>query len=325
MNAVSGGIMKADKETLDMIKTLMDDYKDNRRVNNMQVFEQPDTVVVRDILKKLIHIILPGYFRDRTYRFFNMESHLNVLYEDVVYNLSKQISIALRQKEENKCKTEEEVDEDARKIVLEFLKRIPVIREYTETDIEAGYLGDPAAYNYDEIVLSYPGFRAILINRIAHELYLLGVPLVPRIMTEYAHSRTGIDIHPGVTLGKYFFIDHGTGIVIGETAIIGEHVKVYQGVTIGALSTRNVEALKGKKRHPTIEDNVTIYSGASILGGETVIGEGATIGSNAFITKSVAPGAKVSIKNQELSIKDGKKEVFESSAELYDDSWFYII
>lgn len=317
--------MKTDKETLEIINNLLNDYKDDRRVNKMQIFQQPDTVVVRDILKKMIHIILPGYFRDRTYRFINMESQLNVLYEDVVYNMTKQITIALRHKNGYEEKTYEEIEDEAIDIINTFLNRIPVIREYVETDIEAGYLGDPAAYNYDEIVLSYPGFRAILINRIAHELYKLNVPLIPRIMTEYAHSRTGIDIHPGVTLGKYFFIDHGTGIVIGETAVIGEHVKVYQGVTIGALSTRNVEALKGKKRHPTIEDNVTIYSGASILGGDTIIGEGATIGSNAFITKSVEAGAKVSIKNQELAIKSGETAVFESKAELYDDSWYYII
>jgi len=317
--------MKADKEILDTIKSLTADYHDGRRVNKMQVFDQPDTVVVQDILNKLVHIILPGYFRERTYRFFNMDSQLNILYEDVVYNLSKQTAMALRQREGYADKPYEEIETETKEIIIAFLKKIPVIREYVETDIQAGYDGDPAAYNYDEIVLSYPGFRAILINRIAHELYKLNVPLIPRIMTEYAHSRTGIDIHPGVTLGKYFFIDHGTGIVIGETAIIGEHVKVYQGVTIGALSTRNVEALKGRKRHPTIEDNVTIYSGASILGGETVIGEGATIGSNAFITKSVAAGAKVSIRNQELTIKDGKKELFDTSAELYDDSWYYII
>ena len=142
--------------------------------------------------------------------------------------------------------------------------------------------GDPAAYNYNEIILCYPGLLAITTNRIAHELHLLGVPLIPRMMTEHAHSKTGIDIHPGATIGKNFFIDHGTGIVVGETTIIGDNVKVYQGVTIGALSTRGGQKLKGVKRHPTIEDNVIIYAGASILGGETVIGRGAVIGSNAF-------------------------------------------
>ena len=143
---------------------------------------------------------------------------------------------------------------------------------------------------------------AITVNRLAHELYLLNVPLIPRIMTEHAHSKTGIDIHPGATIGKYFFIDHGTGIVVGETTEIGEHVKIYQGVTLGALSTRGGQSLRNKKRHPTIEDYVTIYSGASILGGQTVIGNNVVIGGNAFITSSVEPGTRVSVKNQELEM-----------------------
>lgn len=155
------------------------------------------------------------------------------------------------------------------------------------TDVQAGYDGDPAAYNTDEIILSYPGLYAIFVNRLAHELFLLGVPLIPRMMTEYAHGLTGIDIHPGATIGEYFFIDHGTGVVVGETTKIGKNVKIYQGVTLGALSTRGGQSLRHTKRHPTLEDNVTVYSGASILGGETVIGQGAVIGSNAFITSSV--------------------------------------
>ena len=166
-----------------------------------------------------------------------------------------------------------------------------------ETDVQASFDGDPAAFNTNEIILCYPGLRAITISRIAHELFLLGVPLIPRMWTEYAHSRTGIDIHPGATIGKYFCIDHGTGIVVGETTIIGDYVKVYQGVTIGALSTRGGQSLRGTKRHPTIEDRVTIYAGASILGGETVIGHDAVIGSNAFITSSVGANERVSMQN----------------------------
>ena len=187
--------------------------------------------------------------------------------------------------------------------------------------------GDPAALNKDEIILSYPGLLATTIYRIAHELFLLNVPLIPRMMTEYAHSITGIDINPGATIGKYFFMDHGTGIVVGSTTIIGEHVKVYQGVTIGALSTSGGQSLRGIKRHPTIEDNVTIYSGASILGGETVIGEGSVVGSNAFITKSIPAGTRVTIKNQELSFKSGNKNSsgFETMDLEQDKTWFYVI
>ena len=171
----------------------------------------------------------------------------------------------------------------AEKIVEEFFSKIPMIREYLYTDVQAAYDGDPAAYSTDEVIFSYPGIFAITVYRIAHELVLLGVPLIPRIMTEYAHSLTGIDINPGAAIGKYFCIDHGTGIVIGETTTIGDHVKIYQGVTLGALSTKRGQLLKGEKRHPTIGNNVTIYSGTSVLGGDTVIGDGVTIGGNAFI------------------------------------------
>ena len=196
--------------------------------------------------------------------------------------------------------------------MAKFLAAIPRIRENLATDIEAAYEGDPAAFSRDEVISSYPGIYATMVNRIAHELYELGVPLIPRIMTEHAHSVTGIDIHPGAKLGKYFFIDHGTGIVIGETSEIGEHAKIYQGVTLGALSTRGGQLLKGKKRHPTIEDDVTIYSGASILGGETVISEGAVIGGNAFVTKSVPEQTRVSAKMPELQFKRHENVEFQS-------------
>ena len=169
--------------------------------------------------------------------------------------------------------------------------------------MEAFYAGDPAAFSVDEIIFCYPGLFAITVYRLAHILYELGIPVLPRIMSEHAHSITGIDIHPGATIGKYFFIDHGTGIVVGETTIIGDHVKIYQGVTLGALTTRGGQSLKGKKRHPTIEDHVTIYAGASILGGTTVIGRESVIGSNVFITHSIPRCTTVTVKSQELQMK----------------------
>lgn len=184
-------------------------------------------------------------------------------------------------------------DEKSRKTCLHFLRQIPRIREMLELDLEAFCKGDPAATGAAEIVASYPGYFAVGIYRLAHTLHGLAVPMLPRMLTEYAHSRTGIDIHPGAQIGAPFFIDHGTGVVIGETAKIGKNVKIYQGVTLGALSTRGGNSLRGKKRHPTIGNDVTIYAGASILGGDTVIGDGATIGSNVFLTGSVAPGQKV--------------------------------
>ena len=191
----------------------------------------------------------------------------------------------------------------AQETVLAFLERIPAIRAMAQTDLTAFFDGDPAAFSTDEIVFCYPGLFAVTVYRLAHELYLLKVPMLPRIMTEHAHSATGIDINPGATIGDHFFIDHGTGIVIGETCVIGSRVKIYQGVTLGALTTRGGQSLRGQRRHPTIEDDVTIYAGASILGGGTVIGRDSVIGSNVFITHSIPACTTVSVKSQELQFK----------------------
>ena len=215
-----------------------------------------------------------------------------------MYNLNKQIAVVLKSQ-----LGEEEATEKAQEISLAFFRQIPQVRAIAQTDVEAFYAGDPAAYSVDEIIFSYPGLFAITVYRLAHILYEMKVPMLPRIMSEYAHSVTGIDIHPGATVGKYFFIDHGTGIVIGETTNIGDHVKIYQGVTLGALTTRGGQSLKGKKRHPTIEDHVTIYAGASILGGTTVIGRECVIGSNVFITHSIPCCTTVTVKSQELQMK----------------------
>ena len=315
---------KIEEEIKDIVGNILEDYGNERTIDTIELFDQPDTGVVADIVRKLLNIVYPGYYRDRSYRFYNDDSRLTVLIEDVIFNLNRQISIVLRQQPENANMTIQEIEQKAREMSLEFFKKIPRVREYTETDVLATFDGDPAAFNKNEIILCYPGLYAITVNRLAHELFLIGVPIIPRIMTEQAHSKTGIDIHPGATLGKYFFIDHGTGIVVGETTIIGNNVKVYQGVTIGALSTRGGQRLKGVKRHPTIEDNVTIYAGASILGGETTIGKGAVIGSNAFITKSVEPGVTVSIKNQQLDMKS-QYDYIEVSDLNPGDNWFYTI
>ena len=308
-------------EIKDIVGDILEDYKNDRVIDKVEIFDQPDTQVVVEMIDKLLAIIYPGYYRERSYRFYNMDSRLTVLIEDVMYNLNKQIAIALRQKEELADASQEEREEAAEHLSIEFFKKIPKIRSYVATDVEAFYDGDPAAYNKNEVILSYPGLYAITVNRIAHELFLLGVPLIPRIMTEQAHSQTGIDIHPGATIGKYFFIDHGTGIVVGETTIIGDNVKIYQGVTIGALSTRGGQSLRGAKRHPTIEDNVTIYAGASILGGDTVIGEGSVIGSNVFITSPIAPGTRVSVQNQELNYKTSKNKKKAEESFGQSDNW----
>nr|MBQ4172332.1 serine acetyltransferase [Ruminococcus sp.] len=308
-----------------LTESLMDDYGKGRVIDEIKMFEYPDRDVVIDILEKLRIVIYPGYYRNRNYRTYTVRNNISILLEDIIYNLIKQTSIVLKYAPEYSDADDQTIAKASEEITFRFLDTIPKIREYIETDIQAAYDGDPAAYNKDEIICTYPGLFAIFTSRVAHELFLLGVPMIPRIMTEHAHSLTGIDIHPGTTIGKYFFIDHGTGIVIGETTEIGNNVKIYQGVTLGALSTRGGQNLRGKKRHPTICDNVTIYSGASILGGETVVGKNVVVGGNAFITTSIPEGAKVSVKSQELMYNyDSKHPVERKDVEL-DDAWFYVI
>jgi serine O-acetyltransferase len=289
-------------EVDEIVELVLKDYDQGRDIDNMDIFNQPEREEVVSIVVKLLGVLFPGYYRDKGYRFYNMYSKLTLQFEDIMYYMSQQIALALAFEEKYAKCDDVELEEEARKITVEFFRKIPEIRSKINTDIQATYDGDPAAFNKEEIILSYPGLLASTVYRVAHELHLLGVPLIPRMMSEYAHSITGIDIHPGATIGEYFFIDHGTGIVVGATSEIGEHVKIYQGVTIGALSTRGGHALHGTKRHPTIEDNVTIYSGASILGGDTVIGEGSIIGGNAFITASVKPGSRISISGQGVNI-----------------------
>lgn len=290
-----------------LVEKLMEDYGQGRDIDAVENFVQPNKDDIVKIITQIQNIIFPGYYKNKGYRIYTVRNNLSMQLEDVLYHLSKQISIVIKYLPEHENKNETELLYEGEKIALQFLDKLTEIRALIQTDLDAAFDGDPAAFNKPEIIFSYPGLYAIMVNRIAHELYLLNVPLLPRIMTEYAHTKTGIDIHPGATLGKYFFIDHGTGIVIGETTEIGDNVKIYQGVTLGALSTREGQKLHGKKRHPTIEDNVTIYAGASILGGNTVIGHDTVIGGNAFITTSIPSNTRVSIKTQELEYKQGRK------------------
>lgn len=201
-------------------------------------------------------------------------------------------------------------------LTIHFIQHLVELRQMLSYDVEAAYAGDPAAAGYDEIVVAYPAIRALAVYRMAHELYNYGVPLLPRIMSEYAHDHTGIDIHPGAKIGSHFFIDHGTGIVIGQTAVIGNRVRLYQGVTIGATSLRNASSLRGKKRHPTIEDDVTIYAGATILGGDTVIGAGSIIGGNVFLTESVPPRSRVMAEAPRQLVRGPKGRETDESMQL---------
>lgn len=207
------------------------------------------------------------------------------------------------------------LDESSVRLAQQFLKKLPAIRESLMKDVQAAFDGDPACRNFDEVILCYPGLNAVTIHRLAHELYLLDVPFLPRMMTEWSHGETGIDIHPGAKIGDSFFIDHGTGVVIGETVEIGKHVKIYQGVTLGALSfdkDERGELVRGTKRHPTLEDHVIIYANATVLGGRTVVGKGSIIGSSVWVTRSVSPGTTVTMKTPSLRMRNQESESVES-------------
>ena len=293
-----------DEKVKKIVDYIMSDAEGEHRLKSLAVHLQPDREVIISILGKLQIILFPAHFgRKKRVSDFAVKYELGGLIEEVYSALIDQITLALLHHPDYS-----ETDKAARKalaaeLASAFLDKLPMLREMLKMDLQAAFNGDPAAFNKDEIIFSYPGFFAIMVNRIAHELHLMKVPLIPRIMTEYAHSCTGADIHPGATIGRYFFIDHATGVVIGETTIIGDRVKIYQGVTLGGLSTRAGQGLRNVKRHPTIENDVTIYSGASILGGETVIGEGCIIGGNCFITRSVPPHMRVSFSAPELQYK----------------------
>lgn len=301
-----------------LVGDVLDSYDQYPIIKNIDKGNRINGDTVNEILEMIRKVLFPGYFEMQNLKSSSIEYHVGELLESIQYHLTKQVMRALPHSASYAGCGHHELMQKASAMVEEFLGKIPALREILATDVQAGYEGDPAAFHTDEIILSYPGMYAITVNRIAHELHLMGIPLIPRMMTEHAHSLTGIDIHPGATIGKYFFIDHGTGVVVGETAVIGNYVKLYQGVTLGALSTRGGQSLRGLRRHPTLEDNVTVYSGASILGGATVIGTGAVIGSNAFITSSVPAHTRVSIKNPELQFKDRSGK----AAELGQEGFF---
>jgi serine O-acetyltransferase len=261
------------------------------------------------IIEILQEVIFPGYFGKKGLDSHSIKYHvgdsLETAYELLVVEIYRGIRHSCQLSQtvcESVCAHCEEIAENQ---TIQFLEKIPDLRHALATDVRAAFEGDPASRGYDEVIFSYPCIFAIMVFRLAHELHLQGVPLLPRMMTEFAHSKTGIDIHPGATIGKYFFIDHGTGVVIGETTEIGENVKLYQGVTLGALSFPRDETgrvIRGKKRHPTIEDEVVIYAGATVLGGNTVIGKGSVVGGNVWLTHSVPPRSKVLISDPQLVV-----------------------
>ena len=280
-----------EREVDGILTDILDDYKKKRAIDKNDIYNQPDKNEIIAILDHLMAIVYPGFFREKSHKIYNLSHTVSTLIEDVLFHLNKQIMVVMKYTKAFSEEQEEELEEFAQNASVAFLKTIPKIREYLDTDLQAALDGDPAASSKEEIIFSYPGLYAITVYRLAHELFLLKVPLIPRMMTEHAHSKTGIDIHPGATIGKYFFIDHGTGIVVGETTVIGEHVKLYQGVTLGAKSfplDSNGNPIKGIPRHPIIGNDVIIYANATILGRVT-IGDGCIIGANMWVTEDVKP------------------------------------
>ncbi len=266
----------------------------------------PNRGIIIGIIKDLRRVIFPGYFGDENISSTMPDYFLGNMMTEVYEALREQVELAFFYERARKRVSPERTDEEIRshsaRICEEFISRLPYIQEMLLMDVQAGFDGDPAAKSKEDIIFSYPGLFAIYVYRIAHELYRRNVPYIPRIMTEYAHGKTGIDINSGAVIGKYFFIDHGTGIVIGETTQIGDYVKLYQGVTLGALSTRKGQQLSGVKRHPTIGDHVTIYANSTILGGGTVIGANTIIGGNTVISESIPANTRVSMKAPELTM-----------------------
>jgi serine O-acetyltransferase len=278
------------------VANIAGNYKENSHIISLDLGFMPDRDAIVEIVHLLRSLLFPGYFGRLDLSSQSIHYHIGDLLDNIYVKLNRQICHALKSQTEQPAASPDELAEKADDIICRFFDKLPDIRNSLAKDVVATYDGDPSVTSTDEVVFSFPGILAISVYRLAHELYSLRVPLIPRIMTEYAHSKTGIDIHPAAIIGTPFFIDHGTGIVVGETTTIGDYVRIYQSVTLGALSPQQGQSLRGVKRHPTLEDYVVVYSGASIMGGETVIGKGSVIGSNVFLTQSVPPGSRVSLK-----------------------------
>ena len=261
-------------------------------INHLDGKNLPSKRAITAITQDLLRLLFPGFFDEKLIHSSEIKVETAALLDQVLGSLEDEIRKSLEYHSPPHL-AKNQIPQTAHDLTLEFLGRLPAIREVLQTDVQAAFDGDPAALSKEEVLVSYPFVESIAVQRLAHALYLKEIPLIPRIMAEWAHSRSGMEIHPGAKIGTHFFVDHCTGTVIGETAVIGNHVKMYHGVTLGAKSTAGGQQLRGKKRHPTIEDHVTIYPGATILGGDTVIGAGSTIGGNVFIMDSVNPNSLV--------------------------------
>lgn len=307
----------------DISKAISSNYLESELLLGKTDKPLPTRSVIIEIINDLRQLMFPGYFSVENIDSAGASYYTGHMLAIIHHKLKKQIALALAyNNDEHILSTNDKILEKSESICVEFFKTLPSVQQMLLLDAQAGYDGDPAADSREQVIFSYPGLYAIFVYRIAHELYKMKVPFIPRIMTEHAHSKTGIDINSGAVIGKYFFMDHGTGIVIGETTIIGDYVKLYQGVTLGALSTRGGQHLAGVKRHPTIGDRVTIYSNATVLGGETVIGADSVIGGGAFITSSIPEKTRVSVTPPELAIKNDTNN---NTAELSATDYIYEI
>ncbi len=291
-------------------------YSEVGTINHLGHCPLPQYEAVVTVLDDLKEVIYPGYRRREGLHIGNVTYHTGDLIDGLHDKLTVQIGRALqhearvRERVDDCLPGQDDFEAKGQAIAIRFLERIPDLRRMLATDVQASFDGDPACQSLDEVIFCYPGLDAVTVYRLAHELHLLGAPLIPRMMTEWAHKETGIDIHPGARIGHHFFIDHGTGVVIGETCEIGNYVKIYQGVTLGALSFAmdpNGNLIRGRKRHPTIEDRVVIYASATILGGTTVIGHDSVIGSSVWLTSSVEPYATVTMEKPRLKIRSGAR------------------
>ena len=294
-----------------LVDRIIDSYQSDERTEHIDATFLPSRDAAIELLDLLRRLFFPGFFEDARLRAETLRVHVGELLEQISAAMQRQIDHALRYtanlEREGTGDACDQCTERARRITADFLRQVPELRRILAKDVQAAFDGDPAARNTDETIFCYPGVYAIFVHRVAHRLFRADVPLLPRMMNEHAHSKTGIDIHPGATIGESFFIDHGTGVVIGETSVIGDRVKIYQSVTVGAPAANLSQAARGVKRHPTVEDDVVIYANATILGGNTVIGKGSVIGGGVFLTSSVPPGHFVYNKPQELKYRSADK------------------
>ena len=311
-----------------LLEPILASYRESGGINHLDRTNLPSKKSIDLLCSDLLHLLFPGFFSEEAVSSKELPDAAQEIIDQVATQLEESIAVSLRIREQS-IPSLGELQREAVAITERLFAGIPAVRALLKTDVEAAFAGDPAARSLEEIVLAYPGLEAIAIQRVAHLLYLAEVPLLPRMMTEWAHSRTGIDIHPGAKIGSHFFIDHGTGVVIGETCVIGNRVKLYHGVTLGARSFQKDEhgdIIKGIKRHPEVEDDVVIYPNGIILGGDTIIGARSTIGANVFLMKSIPPDTLL-VRGEQIQSRMDKKSKTKSSitVQLHEDEVDFMI